>query len=107
MILAEGGAVAGVDMRGSATGSQELDVLSPLHIAPNIHGICLAGGSAFGLEAASGVRSYLESKRIGFAFGGADRSNRALRDFVRPRHWTVRYPADQRNGLGRRGRCEQ
>ena len=70
VILAEGGAVAGVDMRGSATGSQESDVLNPLHIAPNIHGLCLAGGSAFGLEAASGVRRYLESKKTGFTFGG-------------------------------------
>jgi L-aminopeptidase/D-esterase-like protein len=70
-ILVEGGAVAGVDIRGSATGSQELDVLSPLHITPHIHGICLAGGSAFGLEAASGVRNYLEEHGTGFAFGGA------------------------------------
>ena len=71
VILAEGGAVAGVDIRGSATGSQELDVLSPLHITPHIHGICLAGGSAFGLEAASGVRNYLEANGTGFPFGGA------------------------------------
>ena len=71
VILAEGGAVTGVDIRGSATGSQELDVLSPLHITPHIHGICLAGGSAFGLEAASGVRNYLEANGIGFPFGGA------------------------------------
>jgi L-aminopeptidase/D-esterase-like protein len=70
-ILVEGGAVAGVDIRGSATGSQELNVLSPLHITPHIHGICLAGGSAFGLEAASGVRNYLEEHGTGFAFGGA------------------------------------
>jgi L-aminopeptidase/D-esterase-like protein len=71
VILTEGGAVAGIDMRGSATGSQESDVLNPLHITPYIHGLCLAGGSAFGLEAASGVRRYLESKKIGFTFGGA------------------------------------
>ena len=70
-ILVEGGAVAGVDIRGSATGSQELDALSPLHVTPHIHGICLAGGSAFGLEAASGVRNYLEENGTGFAFGGA------------------------------------
>ena len=38
----------------------------PDHVTPNIHGICLAGGSAFGLEAASGVRNYLEQKGIGF-----------------------------------------
>ena len=63
--------MAGVDIRGSATGSQEIDVLSPLHITPHIHGICLAGGSAFGLEAASGVRNYLEGTASAFAFGGA------------------------------------
>jgi L-aminopeptidase/D-esterase-like protein len=68
-ILFENGAVAGVDVRGSATGTQELDTLNPLHVTDRIHGICLAGRSAFGLEAASGVRKYLESKRIGFAAG--------------------------------------
>jgi L-aminopeptidase/D-esterase-like protein len=68
-ILCEGGAVAGVDVRGSATGSQELDVLNPLHVTGGIHGICLAGGSAFGLEAASGVRTYLEGRKIGFPAG--------------------------------------
>jgi len=68
-ILCEGGAVAGVDVRGSATGSQELDVLNPLHVTDRIHGICLAGGSAFGLEAASGVRRFLESRKIGFPAG--------------------------------------
>ncbi len=69
-ILAEGGAVAGVHIGGAATGSQEIDVLSPLHVTPHIHGICLAGGSAFGLEAASGVRNYLEANGTGFTFGG-------------------------------------
>jgi L-aminopeptidase/D-esterase-like protein len=68
-VLCEGGAVAGVDVRGSATGSQELDVLNPLHVTDRIHAICLAGGSAFGLEAASGVRKYLEGRKIGFAAG--------------------------------------
>lgn len=68
-ILCEGGAVAGVDIGGAATGSQELDVLSPLHITPMIHAVTLAGGSAFGLEAASGVRKYLEKKGVGFVFG--------------------------------------
>jgi L-aminopeptidase/D-esterase-like protein len=68
-ILCEGGAIAGVDVRGSATGTQELDVLNPLHVTERIHGICLAGGSAFGLEAASGVRRHLESKRVGFPAG--------------------------------------
>lgn len=70
-ILCEEGAVAGVDIGGGATGSQELDVLSPLHITPMIHAVTLAGGSAFGLEAASGVRRYLEKRGTGFRFGGA------------------------------------
>ena len=65
-ILIEGGAVAGADIRGSATGTEEFDVMSPLHITPVVHAVVLAGGSAFGLEAASGVRRYLEQKGIGF-----------------------------------------
>jgi len=69
-IICEGGAVGGVDIRGSASGTQEIDVLNPLHVADKVHAILLAGGSAFGLEAAAGVRRYLASKGIGFAFGG-------------------------------------
>lgn len=71
VVLCESGAVAGVDIGGAATGSQELDVLSPLHVTPSIHAVTLAGGSAFGLEAASGVRKYLEQKGVGFVFGPA------------------------------------
>jgi L-aminopeptidase/D-esterase-like protein len=70
VVLCEAGAACGVDVRGSASGTQEIDVLDPLHVTPAVHGICLAGGSAFGLEAASGVRRYLAKKRVGFAFGG-------------------------------------
>ncbi|MCX6599157.1 MAG: P1 family peptidase [Acidobacteria bacterium] len=65
VILCESGAVGGVDIRGSATGTQEMDVLSPLHSTQRVHAVCLAGGSAFGLEAASGVRRFLEQKGIG------------------------------------------
>jgi L-aminopeptidase/D-esterase-like protein len=57
-------------VRGSATGSSEIDVLSPGHVATGVHAILLAGGSAFGLEAACGVRRALERRGIGFAFGG-------------------------------------
>ncbi len=71
VVLCEGGAVAGVDIGGMATGTQEMDVLSPLHITPVVHAVTLAGGSAFGLEAASGVRKYLEQKGVGFVFGPA------------------------------------
>ncbi len=70
VILCEGGAVGGVDIRGSATGTQEMDVLSPLHSTQRIHAVCLAGGSAFGLEAASGVRRFLEQKGIGVQTSG-------------------------------------
>ncbi|MBI1786941.1 MAG: P1 family peptidase [Acidobacteria bacterium] len=65
-ILCDGGAVGGVDVRGSASGAEELDALSPLHVAGRVHAVVLAGGSAFGLEAASGVRRYLERKGVGF-----------------------------------------
>jgi L-aminopeptidase/D-esterase-like protein len=65
-ILCEPGAVGGIDVRGSATGSTEWDVLAPGHVTEQIHGVVLTGGSAFGLEAASGVRRYLESKGVGY-----------------------------------------
>jgi L-aminopeptidase/D-esterase-like protein len=68
-ILCEAGAVGGVDIRGSASGTQEIDTLDPLNINEVIHGILLAGGSAFGLEAASGVRRYLERRGVGFNVG--------------------------------------
>ena len=71
VILCNDGAVAGVAIGGSATGTEELDLLSPLHVTPHIHAVCLAGGSAFGLEAASGVRRALENKGIGYPTGHA------------------------------------
>lgn len=71
VILCERGAVGGVDLRGSATGTEELDLLSPGHVTDRIHAVVLAGGSAFGLEAASGVRRYLERRGIGFATSAA------------------------------------
>ncbi len=70
VVLCERGAVAGGDIRGSATGTQEWDVLNPLHITDRINGVCFAGRSAFGLEAASGVRRFLEHKGAGFEYGG-------------------------------------
>ncbi len=70
VIICEKGAVAGVDVRGGANGSSELGVLDPLHLTPGIHGILLAGGSAFGLEAAAGVRRFLAQHDIGFETRG-------------------------------------
>jgi L-aminopeptidase/D-esterase-like protein len=70
-ILCEAGAVAGADIRGSASGTEEFEVMNPLHVADRVHAVTLAGGSAFGLEASSGVRRYLAEKGVGFTFGGA------------------------------------
>jgi L-aminopeptidase/D-esterase-like protein len=66
VVLAERGAVAGVDVRGSAPGTRETDLLNPLNTVEIIHAIVLAGGSAFGLEAATGVTQYLEEQGIGY-----------------------------------------
>lgn len=69
-ILCEKGGVAGVDIRGSASGTEDTPALDPLHQDEAIHGVLLAGGSAFGLEAVSGVRRYLERRGAGIKFGG-------------------------------------
>jgi L-aminopeptidase/D-esterase-like protein len=65
-ILCPGGAVAGVDVRGWASGVLGLDLLDPRHLVERIHGAVLAGGSAFGLEAAFGVMAHLEAGGVGF-----------------------------------------
>lgn len=70
-VLFEKGAVAGVDVRGSAPGTRETDLLNPLNLVEKVHGICLSGGSAFGLDAASGVMQYLEEREIGLDVGVA------------------------------------
>jgi len=69
-VLCESGAVAGGDIRGSATGTEEWDVLNPMHITDRIHAVAFAGRSAFGLEAAGGVRRFLEHKGVGFVYNG-------------------------------------
>jgi len=69
VVLAREGAVAGVDVRGAAPGTRETDLLDPLNSVQQVHAIVLAGGSAFGLDAASGVMQYLEGEGIGFAMG--------------------------------------
>jgi L-aminopeptidase/D-esterase-like protein len=66
VILAEAGAVAGVDVRGSAPGTRETDLLNPLNLVDKVHAVVLAGGSAFGLDSASGVMRYLDERQIGF-----------------------------------------
>ncbi len=69
VVLAEAGAVCGVDVRGGAPGTRETDLLDPANTVEQVHAIVLAGGSAFGLDAATGVMRYLEEKGIGFAVG--------------------------------------
>ncbi len=70
VILTEAGATAGVDVRGAAPATRETDLLNPVDIVQQIHAIVLSGGSAFGLDSATGVMKYLEEKGIGFPFGG-------------------------------------
>jgi L-aminopeptidase/D-esterase-like protein len=65
VVLAEAGAVGGVDVRGSAPGTRETDLLNPVNLVERVHAISLAGGSAFGLDAASGVMRYLEERGVG------------------------------------------
>jgi L-aminopeptidase/D-esterase-like protein len=66
VVLCEQGAVGGIDQRGGAPGTRETDALHPLHLVEKVHAIVLAGGSAFGLDAASGVVRYLEERGVGF-----------------------------------------
>ena len=71
VILYERGAVAGVDVRGSAPGTRETDLLKPWNLVDKVNAIVLSGGSAFGLDAASGVVRYLDERGFGFSLGGA------------------------------------
>lgn len=63
------GAVAGVDARGGAPGTRETDALDPRNLVERIHAVVLSGGSAFGLDAASGVMSWLEEQGRGVPVG--------------------------------------
>ena len=66
VILVEAGAVAGVDVRGGAPGTRETDLLDPAKTVQEVHAVVLSGGSAFGLDAASGVMRYLSERDIGY-----------------------------------------
>jgi L-aminopeptidase/D-esterase-like protein len=70
-ILCERGAVAGADVGGSATGTEEFGLFDPRHVTERIHAVVLSGGSAFGLETCSGVRRFLEHKGVGYQTGYA------------------------------------
>jgi len=69
VIIAEGGAVGGVDVRGGAPGTRETDLLDPVNMVERVNAVVLSGGSAFGLDAATGVVRYLEERGEGFPVG--------------------------------------
>ena len=69
VIIAREGAVAGVDVRGAAPGTRETDLLHPSNLVERVHAITLSGGSAWGLDAASGVMQWLEEQGIGLPVG--------------------------------------
>lgn len=70
VILYEAGAVAGVDVRGSAPGTRETDLLKPVNTVDTVNAIVLSGGSAFGLDTASGVMRYLDEHNAGYQTAG-------------------------------------
>lgn len=63
------GVTAAVDVRGSAPGTRETDLLDPVNLVDKVHALVLSGGSAYGLDAASGVMACLEKEKIGFPVG--------------------------------------
>ena len=69
VVMCRGGAVAAADVRGGAPGTRETDLLRPGNMVERAHAVLLAGGSAYGLEAAGGVMRYLEERGIGFKMG--------------------------------------
>ena len=71
VVLCRDGAVAGVDVRGGSPGTRETDALRPGSLVERVHAVLLSGGSAFGLDAATGVSRYLEERGLGFRVGPA------------------------------------
>lgn len=71
VILCDLPAIAGVDVRGGAPATRETDLLRPMHLVQEVHAILLTGGSAYGLDAASGVMRYLEEHQMGLDVGVA------------------------------------
>ena len=71
VVIARDGAIAGVDVRGAAPGTRETDLLAPTNLVDSVHAVVLAGGSAWGLEAATGVVRWLEQQGVGLQVGPA------------------------------------
>jgi L-aminopeptidase/D-esterase-like protein len=70
VVLAEAGAIGAVEVRGGAPGTRETDLLAPQETVQQVHAVVLAGGSAFGLDAATGVMKFLNEKKIGYPTSG-------------------------------------
>ena len=70
VVIADGGAVGGVDVRGGAPGTVETDVLDPVNTVERVDAVFIAGGSAFGLDARRGVMRHLEERGQGYPIGG-------------------------------------
>ncbi len=94
VVLAPEGTVGGVDVRGGAPGTRETDLLDPVNTVEIVNAVVLAGGSAFGLDAASGVVRYLEEQGVGYPVGPVVRvpivSAAILYDLGVGGDWTVR-----------------
>ncbi|MEK7879480.1 MAG: P1 family peptidase, partial [candidate division NC10 bacterium] len=71
VIICRQGAVGGVDVRGGSPGTRETDLLRPGRRVDRVHAVVLSGGSAFGLDAASGGAGYLAELGIGIRIGPA------------------------------------
>ena len=71
VILCDTPAVGGVDVRGGAPATRETDLLHPMHLVEEVHAVLLTGGSAYGLDAASGIMRYLEERNVGYDVGVA------------------------------------
>ena len=71
VIICKKGATGGVDQRGGAPGTRETDAIKPMHLVDKLHAVVLSGGSAYGLDASSGVMKYLEEEGVGFNTGVA------------------------------------
>ena len=72
VVLTRSGVVGGVDVRGSAPGSRETDLLNPTNLVDRVNAVVLTGGSAYGLATGDGVMLWLEEKKIGWPVGGGN-----------------------------------
>ncbi len=85
VILTEAGMIAGVDVRGAAPGTRDTDLLSPENVVERVHAIVLSGGSAFGLDTATGVMRWLDEHKHRLQVRQCPRAHRPGRDPLRSR----------------------